>query len=289
MKNIFIFLSRYNRNASKNKIFVVVFILFFSGQHIMASGWPVKKGSGYFQVSAQYMSSDKYYNSEGDKIDIPKFSDFTISLFGSYGVTDRFSVYGSIPFYRALNTEQGLTGKAEENTGISDMTLGGKYFIGKIEEFYLSVKVSIGIPVGDNTAENFLFNGDGEWNQYFALAFGRGLGHGLYVAGDAGFSNRNEGYSDDILYNFELGYKVHAKLLVMLKINGKEPLDNGSPLYLGGVAGLAANNQKYIAYGPELLYSFNKNFGINAAVITGTNTANVISALVFKGGVYYSL
>ncbi|GJQ61864.1 MAG: hypothetical protein SCALA702_09170 [Melioribacteraceae bacterium] len=269
----------------------ILLILLLTGltSAMYGSGWPVKKGSGYFQMSAQYMGSDKYYDSDGDKVDIPKFSDFTISLFGSYGVTDKISVYGSFPFMRFLTTENSITGGEATNTGLSDFTLGMKYYLGKLAGTYFSAKVSVGIPVGDNEDENFLFTGDGEWNQYFAIAAGRSLGNGFYVGADAGFSNRNEGYSDDILYNAEVGYKVSTNLLVILKINGKQPLENGSNIQFGGVAGLAANNQKYLAYGPELLYSINDKIGLNAALQTGTNTANVISALVFKGGLYYKL
>lgn len=272
-----------------SKRITTLIALFFLSFNLFASGWPVKKGSGYFQLSTQYMGSDKYYNSDGDKVDIPKFSDFTISLFGSYGVSDKISVYASIPFFRSLKTENSITGGEATNKGLSDFTVGMKYYLGKYAGTYFSAKVSVGIPVGDNEDENFLFTGDGEWNQYFAIAAGRSLGNGFYVGADAGFSNRNEGYSDDFLYNAELGYKVVKDLLIILKINGKQPLENGSNIQIGGVAGLAANNQKYLAYGPELLYSINDKMGLNAALQTGTNTANVISALVFKGGVYYKL
>ena len=52
---------------------------------VLAGAWPQKEGSGYYKISFRYLSGEKIYNSDGVKVPIPKFTDFTVGLFGSYG------------------------------------------------------------------------------------------------------------------------------------------------------------------------------------------------------------
>jgi len=49
---------------------------------------------------------------------------------------------------------------------------------------------------------------------------------------------------------------------------------------------LFSNNQQYIAYGPELFYNVTENWGVTAGANAGTWARNVLSAYVYRFGIF---
>ena len=275
-------------------LFSIIFIFLFS-KSLTAGAWTQQKGKGYFQIGSQILRANQFYEPGGNKIDITTLGDYTVTFYGEYGITNDLTVIGSIPFFRriTLNRVEGINSGAElfggdSKNGISDFDIGLKYGIAKFGSTVLSVSLSIGIPVGDTEQKNGLYTGDGEWNQQLAVGIGHSFSGPFYFSADVGFNNRVEGYSDEVRYNLELGYSWQ-KFIFIMKANGVETLRNGVDAVLGGAGGLFANNQQYLVFGPEIVYSFNESLGVNAGAVTATRAENVVSGIAYRVGVFFKL
>ena len=63
--------------------------------------------------------------------------------------------------------------------------------------------------------------------------------------------------------------------------------DNGDPNVLGGF-GTYQNDQQFLAYNAELVYSITDNWGVSAYYESGTNGKNIISAPVLNFSVFFT-
>ena len=76
-------------------------------------------------------------------------------------------------------------------------------------------------------------------------------------------------------------------MTLILKFKGLQPLKNGDRNKIGGF-GVLLNNQRYIAYGAEIIYMLTQNIGISAFYESGTAGRNIVSTPVYTFGVFFS-
>ncbi len=273
---------------------------------IYGGAWTQKKGSGYFQLSFQTLSSDEFHGANGDKYSFFNLKDNEVSFYGEYGITDDVTMTANIPFYKNLSGSHFLPAPPECNdpgtncivftdesslNGISDISIGAKIKIAQMSKTVLSASLQLGIPTGESEFEKSLRLGDGEFNQIVKF----NIGHSFYpvpsyMSFSIGYNNKTEGYSDQILGSLEGGYSfLGRKLLVMMKIRMLFSIGNGDGTQKGGPNQLFADDQQYIAITPELAYKLTDSIGINASVTTGALAENIISALVFRTGIYFTM
>ncbi len=265
---------------------VILFLVMISIS--FAGAWTQKKGSGYYKVGYRLLSAEKVFGPTGDKLNIPKLTEHSISLYGEYGLNDQLSAILSFQPYKMIKSDAAINGETENNS-IGDLSLGLKAFIAKFGQTVMSGFIQFGIPTGDSDPPNGLITGDGEFNQFFGLQ----LGHSLYPMPayfnfTAGFNNRNEGYSDEFYTSFEAGYKFTESLMLIGRVKLLKSLKNGDNNFAGGYGGLYSNNQEYVAYGPELIYKITDDFGVSAHFESGTAAKNIQSAPVFGFGVFFT-
>jgi len=274
-------------------LFIIV-LLFTINNNILAGGWTKKKGKFFIQLGLQYMKSNKFHDINGTLVDINTLGDFTLSLYGEYGITDNLSLVGFFPFYHrlALNKIQGTNSgtvyfPGATKNGISDSDIGIKYKLTEWGQSVLSVGFSLGLPLGDSNDPNGLLTGDGEFNQKVNLQYGHSFYPlPIYFSAYAGYNFRHKGYTDEINFGFETGYTFANKLLAIFRVTGLKPLRNGDNTVAGGAGGLFSNNQQYLTYGPEILYNVTDNVGVTAGVNAGTWARNVLSANVYRLGIF---
>ncbi len=267
-------------------------VLFLSVADLSAGAWTQKKGAGYAKVGFRFVRADRFYEPDGNKIDIATLGDYVTSFYGEYGLTDRFTVVASVPFFRriTLNRQQGTSGfvffEGDSKSGFSDADVGLR--IGLLQgETVLSAEFLLGIPLGDDSQANGLLTGDGELNQLLKLE----LGHSFYPApiyfnAGIGVNNRSQGYSDEFHYSAEVGYTFNQRFLLAAKVRGIRSFKNGDDAFTGGMGGLFANNQSYLAYGPEASFFLTQKFGVSAGVEGAAFGENVLSAPVFSFGIF---
>jgi hypothetical protein len=259
-----------------------------------AGGWTKKKGKFYLQLSSQFMNSNKFHDIDGTLVDITTLSDLTLSIYAEYGITDDISLVAFVPFFHrlALNRIEGNNSgniyfPGAEKNGVSDSDIGIKFKIAEGGQSVLSAGFTLGLPLGNSTDPNGLLTGDGELNQRFSLSFGHSFYPlPVYFNASAGYNFRHKGYTDEINFGVEAGYTFYNRLLLIFRVTGLKPLRNGDNTLAGGAGGLFSNNQQYIAYGPELFYNVNNNWGITAGINAGTWARNVLSSYVYRVGIF---
>ena len=83
------------------------------------------QGKGYFKLNEQLIRSDSYFQPSGDKVDITDQSRYTTSLYGEFGLVDRLTLVGYIPFYQRISEDRpGSDSKTGTGTGSLEPGLG---------------------------------------------------------------------------------------------------------------------------------------------------------------------
>ena len=262
-----------------------------------AGPWPLKRGSGFYKLGFGFVRANQFYEPDGNRIAIPTLADYTVSFYGEYGLTDRFTAVAYVPFMQrlTLNRQVGAeTGfeffEGDAVTGPADMDFGLRVGLFQLGNTTVSSTLTLGIPVGDNQQENGLLTGDGEFNQMLSV----GVGHSFYpapayVSAEAAFNNRNQGFSDEFRVAAEAGYTLRNRVTAIAKLRAQEPLRNGTDATVGGTGGLYASNQRYLVFAFEMAVQMTQKLGFSLSVEGATRGQNVLSAPAYSTGLYLNL
>ncbi|MEZ4699362.1 MAG: hypothetical protein R2834_03445 [Rhodothermales bacterium] len=259
-----------------------------------AGPWTQRKGQGFYKFGFGFVRATNYFEPDGTRIAIPTLSDYTFSLYGEYGVSDRLTAVAYIPFLQRLTLNRQIgreTGAVffdgAATTRVADADVGIRLGLFQIGNTVASASLMAGLPLGDHTQPNGLYTGDGEFNQYLSV----GIGHSFYpapayVAVQAGMNNRTKGFSDEFRYDAEAGYTVAGRLTLIAKLRGLEPLRNGDAATTGGTGGLYGNNQRYLVYAFEAAVAIRGGVGFSASVEGATRGQNILSAPAYSAGIF---
>lgn len=246
-----------------------------------AGGWTHPRGKGYFKLNEQIIRSDSYFKPSGKKELITAQSRYTTSLYGEFGLVDRLSLVGYIPFYQRIS-EDGPGSNTKAGTG--DWELGARIGLLTNRATVVSLQVMAGLPLGDSFSEQKvgLFTGDGEFNQLFSLQVGRSLWPAPgYLKGEIGFNNREGDFSDELRYALEAGFMVDERIGVSAWLRGVKALGTGDVW--------TVNDQQYVSFGPELNFYLTSNAGITAGVTRYTGAHNLLDAPAWDIGLFLKL
>jgi protein XagA len=270
-------------------------ILIISGLSILlppsvsnAQAWTKSKGHGFYKLDFSTIQATDVFNSTGDVVPFHPLNNNISSFYGEYGLTDKLTVLGYVPFYVRNVQKAHNSLPMMSNSNFGDVDLGFRYAL-PIKKVAVAANLLLGIPTGNSTQKNELYTGDGEFNQLLKLAVGSG-GKRWWTQGALGFNNRTKNFSDELRYDFEFGYKfLNDRLLAILKINGVESLNNGT--VKAASTGLFSNNVEYLGISPEFLYYVNskKTIGITGRAGFAAKGQNVLAAPMFSIGIFAEL
>lgn len=261
---------------------------------VLGGAWTQPRGGGYFKLNSQMVRGDRFYDRQGSCMAIPTLADYTLSLYGEYGLREQLTVVGYLPFFKriTLNKQVGrpsrfLYFKGDAQTGVADADLGVRYRLLQRGGTVLSAGLSFGLPLGRDQQENGLLTGDGEFNQALTLQVGRSF-YPLpaYLSAELGVNNRTRGFSDEFLYAAELGHTFGAAFTAIVRLRGVESLKNGDGAVMGGMGGLYANDQGFLAYGTELLWAPRPSCGISFSLTGAARLRNSLSAPALSLGIF---
>ncbi len=243
-----------------------------------AGGWTQPKGKGYFKLNQQFIKSDSYFQPSGDKTTITRQSRYTTSLYGEFGLVDRFTVVGYIPFYQRIT----IDAMADPSTAMADWELGVRLGLLTKGATVVSIQAMAGLPTGDSDNEAGLFTGDGEFNQMVLLQ----VGHSLwptpgYLKAEIGFNNRESEFSDQIRYSAEAGFMAGDRIGVSLWLRGVKAIGTDDEW--------TVNDQQYVSFGPEINFYVTPNAGITAGVTKYTAARNLEDAPAWDVGIFLKL
>ena len=257
----------------------------------MAQAWTKAGNTGFYKLDFTRISSARVFDTHGEILPFRSTSNNTLSVYGEYGVTNKFTLIGYLPIlvanrFAESKNAAGVTLPKVDETSFGDVDLSFRYQIYDKKSISISANLLLGLPTGNSKQENGLLTGDGEFNQMLKLAVGTGKAK-WWTQAAIGFNNRTNNYSDEFRYDFEFGYKFfNDRLLAILKINGIESLNNGTAKE--NSVGLYANNVEFGGYGPEILYyvSNKKNIGVSFRLGRSVKGRNILGGPSFSGGIF---
>ena len=261
---------------------------------VQAGGWTQPRGHGFYKLSEQLVRATSFYELNGNQLAIPTLSTYTTSVYGEYGLTDRLTLIGYMPFVQriTLNKQVGSVNNfvffpGDAKTGIADSDVGLRIGLLSAGGTVLSTQIMFGLPLGDDRQINGLYTGDGEFNQSISLQVGQSL-YPLpaYLTGEVGINHRLKGFSEEFRYAFEAGGTIGNRLTIALHLRGVESLKNGNNALTGGTGGLAGNNIRFLSYGPEISYLVKPKVGISFGVLGAARGRNILSAPSYSFGFF---
>ncbi len=282
----------FSFDRAKNKLSVLSLIIFLliPTETLFAGAWPQKEGSGYYKLSFRYLKGDKRYDTDGVKVPIKEFTDITLGFFGSYGLTGNLTAFMNFGLFRStkLDTTSETFGSDTDVLGIGDISVGLKYGIVQLSKTIISAKLIFGIPTGLSRPDGGIWLGSGNANQLIGIEAGHSFWpRGFYLTEGLSFTNQTSGFSDQFRYYIEGGYRFSKSILVIARLHGLYSFENGDRNVFGGF-GTYQNDQQYLAYNAELVYSITDNWGVSVYYESGTNGKNIISAPVLNFSVFFT-
>lgn len=282
---------------------VLLFISIF--QSAFAGGpWPRKKNSGYAQLGFTYVGYNKLFNHEGKVVDLRRnVTDFTSQVYIDFGLTDRLTMVANLPF-KYVATSSAIasadtsyfrdTVPSGNLFGLNNVMLGFKYnIINKRVLFSAGLNAEANVAKYDSLTT--LRTGPSTFVIHPYLSTGTTFYQGkFYTQLDAGYRVRLKDYSDEVDFNFELGFSWNQKTYFIANVAGRFTVGEGSlnnnvtPLSPNGRdlhTSLYPNNQQYVGYGLKFIQKI-KKVHLNAAVYFGTGQM-VAAAPSYNLGVAY--
>ena len=228
-------------------------------------GWTPNKNEGFATLGFRSISGKHYkYNNKVLGM-IPRSTNNSLVSYLEYGLTNKLCFIFYSPLISMSKQEMGIdslnnTYESDNAIGLGDIDFGFKRSLIK-GKYNLSVSLILGLPTGDFTAGKTkqLRLGNGDFRQFLRFDLSRSF-KSSWATVYAGYNNRTSGFSSDIQFGGEFGWKrkgFHA----ILKSYARLSLNNGSKT-ANIYPSIYSNNVEYIGAGPQILYLFKNNFGI---------------------------
>ncbi len=259
-------------------------------------GWVSPKGQGFFKLGQAFMRSNRFFAPDGEEIDITTTSLYITSLYGEYGLSDRWTIKAYLPLFMrvTLNEVQfepsGNTIPGDEFNSIADIDVGVTYGLIQNKPFVLSVGLTLGLPTGDTGGGDtqLLQTGDGEFNQLIQLQAGYAIPNSrAYLGASVGFNNRTNDFSDEFRYGLEAGYSFTPSWTAIVKMDGIQSFENGDAL--GTMNGIFSNNTEYLIVSPELIYTLKERYGVLANASFPLSGQNILAEPSYSFGIFWKL
>ena len=157
-----------------------LFVLLTHPPELHASAWTQGKGRGFFKLSERVIRAHQFYEFTGNRLTIPTLTEYTTSFYGEYGLTERWTLVGYVPFIKRITLNKQVERSSgfvlfpgDARTGLADSDIGVRILLLQRGATVVSTQVMFGLPLGDNRQTNGLYTGDGELNQQMSIQFGR--------------------------------------------------------------------------------------------------------------------
>jgi hypothetical protein len=210
-------------------ILMAMVLLAASAATSFAGAWTQKAGHIYDRVAVNYYFADRNFDGDGDRSAFAnngEFTDYNLSNYLEYGLTDPLTVFGSLAYKRIENDNDLRT---DTTWGIGDIDLGLRRRLVENDLGVLAVQGLVKIPAAYDK-DDYLPLGNGQYDIEGRLLYGRSLYPLLpgYTNLELGYRWRDGAPSDEIRYLVEVGFDLSPKIYTRGKLDGIYSVDNGS-------------------------------------------------------------
>ncbi|MCB2204087.1 hypothetical protein KQI65_05005 [bacterium] len=264
--------------------------MLFAAPAAMAQLWPQDGGYTYMRLGLQGFQGNGYHNLTGEELPLQRLEESTWKFYSEYGYSRFVTGIVSLPAYRTLLVQENVDSPVQRVEAPGDIELGLRIGIWPGDHDVILLSGIFGIPIGETASEAGLWSGDDEYDQAVMLGYGHEFAElHAHVVVQGGYHFRNDGYSDEIMYEGELQYHPWSFLEVLFRVRYLESQENGDPAFSGGRYGFGSNNRRFLRFGPELSLWVTDSFGVLASVSSLSGAQNMPSALQFSTGVFLSV
>ncbi len=271
-----------------------------------AQPWPQGKGQGYVNLSFTYLR----YTEIIDRFK-PKtlwqnhaikraVSDHTLNGYIEYGVTDRLTAIGNIP-YKFLKTGDHLrpapddrypgdTVAAGSRNGTSNIDIGGRYLLSEGALLW-SVQLITGLNSAFYDHPTGLRSGYDTWYVTPRIQTGKGWGK-TYFSASLGYRHKSNGYASDLISDNEFGYKWQRsgekKTWFIFTMGAEIPVTTGNYDDRNSVhTGLYRDEEGFVDPGLKINHYFNEHLALNLSSVGALWTWHGGNSLTYTAGVAY--
>ena len=233
------------------------------------SGFTREKKNLFVKADYQFYNSEDYNNNSGTKIKTSKFSQKTFSLYGEYGISNRFAINANIPFFR-------LNGYETTNTvgGFGDVAVELKYALKK-GKFPIALSIAPSLPTGtkqllaNSKTNSFdridLPSGDGEFNVWTTAAISHSFyPKPMYASAFTSFNYRTKYKERNFQNQFQTGIEFGYKFVNKLWLSGKVFVLTGvgpQPVFADFIRG---DGSSFTGVTINTMYELGKHLGLTA-------------------------
>jgi hypothetical protein len=284
----------------RNILIILSFLLLVTSNVFAGGGWTKQKGHGFAKLGQWWILADQHFVRDNDIDENDTRGLYNTSLYGEYGITDRFTGVIYFPFFSRSTVNNQINGITGETTkeggainGIGDTDLSLKYGIIQDSKVVLSTMLTLGLPLGNDSggSDGTLQTGDGEFNQL--LQFDVSTSHkfssklNAYANLYTGINNRTNGFSDEFRFGSELGFILAEKVILIGRVYGVESFENGDATVGDNSSSVFANNAEHFSYTTEVGYKFSEKFGVTATYLKAFSGQLIFANAAYSVGVFY--
>lgn len=252
-------------------------------QPACAGAWTAEPGASYQRFGfTAYRARDSFSNTPG----FERFTDFTASYYGEFGVREGVTLFAALPLRRAENRSFGVSVR---NAGAGDVDLGVKARFLRAP-FVVSGQLAFKAPyLYDASADLPL--GNGQEDLEARLLAGRSLGKKWgYIGFEAAYRRRFGAPSDEFRYLLEHGADIRKRAYVRTKLDVTKALastkafpdtQTGNPRFP-----LAFNLAKLEA---TVGWRINRRMAVEVSSVSNPFGANTIRGTSVQGALVISL
>jgi hypothetical protein len=260
-----------------------------------ASPWVKPKGEGFVQLSLYGIGPyETLYNGSGEDFRTGReLTEYTVEVYGEYGLTDRWTLVGTLPFRLQEAGDLVSSPTLPSATVAGTFDRPGNLMLGVrggiIDAGYvLAWQADFEFPTGDFDDPTGLSTGYDAFTVAPTIAAGKSFAR-AYVSGTAGVALRSDDFSSSWRVGVEGGFRVLRRLWLVGVVDVVQSFEDGDVQLPANnlQTGLYVNDQEWVAYGLKGLIDINDRVGLHVTFNWAADGNAVPKSMLSGAGVYY--
>lgn len=274
----------------------LILLLIIFPTYLFAGGpWLIPKKAGFFQLQTTLpiSSFNRLFLENNQELNLNRsVLDYTFQAYMEYGITDKLNLISALP-YKYISTGNEVENIINTNllpqgnlNGIGNFKLALKYRLSD-KDLKASASIQSSLKTIAKKIENGLITGYDANSLGLYIAIGKSFSANLYSYFEAGINTYSNNFSTILDIHYELGYQLKPSLWIILTIDMRESLKNGSFQNENlRQTGFYTNDQEYLSPGIKVNYELKNNIGFALATYAGLSGNYVGKVGMFSLGVY---
>lgn len=242
-----------------------------------AGAWLQKEGDGQVITTLRIYTTDRYFDSEGEKSKILPFSKTEVAPYFEYGLSDKVTLGGEVDFASANSHSPRFDDITSSQFGYG--TLFARSYLLKGSDYVLSIEPGVTFPA--SLGADLTSDGDHpipELKLDFGYSFKhRGLDHFVDLSMKYRYRGLGPNLNDMLKTEATLGYRLTSDIMALAQVSDEQTL--GNPDGLGN----------YNLVKPEIsvLYDYSSDFSHQLGAFSNIYGQNTGAGYGFAYSLWY--